>query len=105
MKQHTIRRRGLIGAAGALAVAHAWPARTDEIPIVIGQSGHLSGPLAPSFKGTLAGQRIADKQVPLVGVYTGSPALRAKHHPYFFTTMASYRDEVVKMVEGGRYLR
>jgi len=166
MTQHTIRRRGLIGAAGAIAVVHAWPAHAEDQPIVIGQSGHLSGPLAPSFKGTLAGQRIAldefnakggvegrmvklvqlddaydpakcaqnvqrlideekctalfglaatgnvaavlpmlmDKQVPLVGVYTGSPSLRAKHHPYFFTTMASYRDEVLKMVKNQKTL-
>src|SRR5262245_18881285 len=166
MAQYTIRRRGLIGAAGALAVAHVLPARAEDSPIVIGQSGHLSGPLAPSFKGTLAGQRIAldefnakggvegrpvklvqlddaydpakcaqnvqkliddekctalfglaatanvaavlpmlaVKQVPLVGVYTGSPALRAKHHPFFFTTMASYRDEVVKMVKNQKTL-
>ncbi len=41
---------------------------------------------------------LAEKKVPLVSVYTGSPALRVKQHPYFFTTMASYRDEVVQMV-------
>lgn len=41
---------------------------------------------------------LAEKKVPLVGVYTGSPVLRAKQHPYFFTTMASYRDEVVQMM-------
>lgn len=60
MTQFCSRRRGLIGATAALAAAHVWPARAaDDGPIVIGQSGHLSGPLAPSFKGTLAGQRIA----------------------------------------------
>lgn len=42
---------------------------------------------------------LADKKVPLVGVYTGAPALRTKQHPYFFTAMASYRDEVVQMVK------
>jgi ABC-type branched-subunit amino acid transport system substrate-binding protein len=47
---------------------------------------------------------IHEKQVPLIGVYTGSPALRMKHHPYFFTTMASYRDEVVKMVRNQKTL-
>ncbi|MGY4828800.1 ABC transporter substrate-binding protein [Sphaerotilaceae bacterium SBD11-9] len=41
---------------------------------------------------------LSEKKVPLVCVYTGSPALRTKQHPYFFTTMASYRDEVVQMV-------
>lgn len=128
--------------------------------IVIGQSAHLSGPLAPTMKAVLRGQDLAleevnrkggingrrvrlvtlddaydpkkcaenvvslidqhkavalyglastanvaavlpilaDKKVPLVGVYTGAPVLRAKQHPYFFTTMASYRDEVVQMV-------
>jgi branched-chain amino acid transport system substrate-binding protein len=42
---------------------------------------------------------LAEKQVPLVGVYSGVPTLRAKHHPYFFTHTASYRDEVVHMVK------
>jgi branched-chain amino acid transport system substrate-binding protein len=41
---------------------------------------------------------LAERKVPLVGVYTGAPALRAKQHPYFFTAMASYLDEVVQMV-------
>jgi ABC-type branched-subunit amino acid transport system substrate-binding protein len=41
---------------------------------------------------------LSEKKIPLVGVYTGSPVLRAKQHPYFFTTMASYRDEVVQMI-------
>lgn len=166
MTPHTIRRRGLIGAAAAFALAHVSSTRASDAPIVIGQSGHLSGPLAPSFKGTLNGQQLAldelnasggiegrpvrlvqlddaydparcaqnvqklideekctalfglaatanvaavlpllmDRQVPLIGVYTGSPALRAKHHPYFFTTMASYRDEVVKMVRNQKTL-
>jgi ABC-type branched-subunit amino acid transport system substrate-binding protein len=166
MKSHTIGRRGVLGAAGAIAIGHVLPARADDSPIVIGQSGHLSGPLAPTFKGTLGGQKVAldefnakggvegrpvrlvqlddaydpakcaqnvqklideekctalfglastanvaavlpmlaEKQVPLIGVYTGSPALRAKHHPYFFTTMASYRDEVIKMVRNQKTL-
>jgi branched-chain amino acid transport system substrate-binding protein len=42
---------------------------------------------------------LAEKKVPLVSVYTGAPSLRAPHHPYFFTTMASYRDEVTKMMQ------
>jgi branched-chain amino acid transport system substrate-binding protein len=42
---------------------------------------------------------LAEKQVPLIGVYTGAPTLRAKNHPYFFTHTASYRDEVVQMVK------
>ena len=37
---------------------------------------------------------LAEKKVPLVGVYTGAPNLRVKHHPYFFTTQASFKDEV-----------
>ena len=41
---------------------------------------------------------LLEKKVPLIGVYTGLPALRAKQHPYFFTTMASYRDEIAQMV-------
>lgn len=42
---------------------------------------------------------LAERKVPLVGVYTGAPSLRTQHHPYFFTTMASYRDEVLKMID------
>ncbi|GAB4558867.1 MAG: ABC transporter substrate-binding protein [Rhizobacter sp.] len=41
---------------------------------------------------------LMEKKVPLISVYTGLPALRAKQHPYFFTTMASYRDEIAQMV-------
>lgn len=41
---------------------------------------------------------VAEKKVPLIGAYGGSPSLRVKHHPYFFTAMASYRDEVVQMI-------
>ncbi|HEX6706934.1 MAG TPA: ABC transporter substrate-binding protein [Albitalea sp.] len=37
---------------------------------------------------------LLEKKVPLVGVYTGAPILRARHHPYFFTTQASFKDEV-----------
>lgn len=42
---------------------------------------------------------LAEKKVPLISVYTGAPSLRTPQHPYFFTTMASYRDEVGKMVQ------
>jgi branched-chain amino acid transport system substrate-binding protein len=145
-------------AAAPLAARGAPAAAADDI--VIGQSAHLSGPLAPTLQAVLKGQELAldefnrkggvggrkvrlvtlddaydpkrcvenvntlierdkvtalfglastanvaavlpllaEKKVPLVGVYTGAPALRAKQHPYFFTAMASYRDEVVKMV-------
>jgi ABC-type branched-subunit amino acid transport system substrate-binding protein len=41
---------------------------------------------------------LAEKKVPLVSLYTGSPTLRVKHHPYFFTTVGSYRDEVAAMI-------
>lgn len=41
---------------------------------------------------------IAEKHVPLISVYTGSPALRVTPNPYFFTTQASYADELIKMV-------
>ncbi|HJW10477.1 MAG TPA: ABC transporter substrate-binding protein [Albitalea sp.] len=155
-------RRDCLRSAVALAAAGfaSREAAADGDEIVIGQSAHLSGPLAPTVvpvikgqqlaldevnrKGGIGGRRVrlitlddaydpkrcvenvstlierdkvlalfglastanvgavlpllAEKQVPLVGVYTGAPALRAKQHPYFFTTMASYRDEVVQMV-------
>ena len=41
---------------------------------------------------------LAECKVPLISAYTGSPALRLKQHPYFFTTQASYADELVRMV-------
>jgi branched-chain amino acid transport system substrate-binding protein len=156
------RRQCLTGIAAAAAgfglTRHALAAADD---IVIGQSAHLSGPLAPTLTAVLKGQDeaidelnrkggiggrkvrlitlddaydpkrchenvktlierdkvlaltglastanvaavlplLAEKQVPLVGVYTGSPSLRQKQHPYFFTAIANYRDEVVQMVK------
>ena len=42
---------------------------------------------------------LAEKQVLLIGPYTGAPNLRMRQHPFFFTTMASYRDEVVAMMK------
>ncbi|SEK16757.1 MULTISPECIES: ABC transporter substrate-binding protein [unclassified Variovorax] len=175
------RRQAATALADAAAGLAAWPALAREAAreagpgpgpgssasaspgsgdIVIGQSAHLSGPLAPTLKAVLRGQDmalaefnrkggvggrsvslvtlddaydaqktvsnvkellarpdvvalfgltntagiaaalplVAEKKVPLVGVYSGSPVLRARHNPYFFTTMASYRDEVVQMV-------
>jgi ABC-type branched-subunit amino acid transport system substrate-binding protein len=151
--------RGIAALAAAPLAARGAPAGAAE-DIVIGQSAHLSGPLAATLSAVLKGQALAidefnhkggvagrkvrlvtlddaydpkrcvdnvntlierervtalfglastanvaavlpllaEKKVPLVGVYTGAPALRAKQHPYFFTAMASYRDEVVKMV-------
>ncbi len=41
---------------------------------------------------------LLEKKVPLVGVYTGAPNLRMKHHPYFFTTQASFKDEIAYSV-------
>lgn len=41
---------------------------------------------------------VADKKIPLIAAYTGSPALRVKPHPTFFTTQASYIDELLKIV-------
>ncbi len=45
---------------------------------------------------------IAEKKVPLIAAYSGSPALRVAHNPYFFTTQASYADELVRMVRNLR---
>jgi ABC-type branched-subunit amino acid transport system substrate-binding protein len=156
------RRACLRGIAAAAAAATLGPrvALAAE-DIVIGQSAHLSGPLASTLTAVLKGQQlalddfnrrggvggrkvrlitlddaydskrcienvntlierdhvtalfglastanvaavlplIAEKRMPLVGVYTGAPALRVKPHPTFFTAMASYRDEVVQMVK------
>jgi ABC-type branched-subunit amino acid transport system substrate-binding protein len=160
-RRHALRA---VASASALASTPLWAqdkeAAGGSNEIRIGQSAHLTGPLAPSFVPVLKGQDLAieevnrkggihgrplklitlddaydakkcvenvntlldkdkvvalyglastpnvgavlpilaEKKVPLVCVYTGSPVLRAKHHPYFFTTMASYRDEVAQMV-------
>ena len=162
-----IHRRRALAALAALSVspwsrAQSEPAAVGKgADIVIGQSAHLSGPLAGTLKSVLRGQELVleefnrrggvggrrvklvtlddaydpkrcvenvntlierdkavalfglastanvgavlpvltETKVPLVGVYTGAPALRAKQHPYFFTAMASYRDEVVQMVK------
>lgn len=48
---------------------------------------------------------LAEKQVPLVGVYTGATQLRTKLHPYFFTNTASYRDEVLHMLRNLKTLQ
>jgi branched-chain amino acid transport system substrate-binding protein len=45
---------------------------------------------------------IVEKRVPLISAYSGSPALRTQANPYFFTTQASYADELVKMVRNLR---
>lgn len=37
---------------------------------------------------------IAEKRMPLIGVYTGAHVLRLRHHPTLFTTQASFKDEV-----------
>jgi branched-chain amino acid transport system substrate-binding protein len=154
-------RRACLRTLAALAAAPLAARAAPADDIVIGQSAHLSGPLAPTLKAVLKGQELAleefnrkggvggrkvrlvtlddaydpkrclenvntlidrdkvtalfglassanvaavlpllvERKMPLVGVYTGAPALRAKQHPYFFTAMASYRDEVVKMVK------
>ena len=41
---------------------------------------------------------LAQAKLPLVSVYTGSPAIMGVQHPYLFTTRASYADELVKIV-------
>lgn len=168
------RRHALktVAAAGGVASTPLWAQSNDAASpasaalignskeIRIGQSGHLTGPYAPTFLPVVEGQKLAiedfnrkggvrgrpvrllilddaydpkrtvenyqqlidkekvvalfgvastpaalaafpllmEKKVPLVCSYSGSPALRVKQHPYFFTTMASYRDEVNKMV-------
>jgi branched-chain amino acid transport system substrate-binding protein len=41
---------------------------------------------------------IAEKHVPLIAAYSGSPALRTLPNPYFFTTQAGYDDELIRIV-------
>lgn len=177
MSQSLSRRHWLALGAAALAPAvRAQPAASAPAaagpagrfePVNIGQSAHLSGPLAPTFTGVLQGQRLAltqfnarggvggrpvqlitlddgydpkrcvanvrqlierervtalfglastpnvaavlpllaERQVPLVGIYGGSPSLRVQQHPYFFTTTASYRDEVLHMLRNQKTLQ
>lgn len=47
---------------------------------------------------------LAEKKVPLVGAYTGALQFRAKHHPYFFTCLASYSDELRHIVRNQKTL-
>ncbi len=159
-QSHWTRRHALqtAAAAGSTMWLPSWAQDGNEIKI--GQSVHLTGPLAPSFLPVLTAQRLAleeinrkggiagrsvklitlddaydpkkaientnkliddekvvglfgyastanvasvlpilsEKKVPLIGIYGGSPSLRVKQHPYFFTTMASYKDEVIQMI-------
>jgi branched-chain amino acid transport system substrate-binding protein len=149
-----------VAAASAMSLMPSWAQDAKQKEVVIGQSCHLTGPLAPSLIPLLKGQDLAieeinrkggiggkplrlikrddafdpkkaienthkfidedkvvaltgyastanvgavlpillEKKMPLVGAYGGSPSLRVKQHPYFFTTTASYRDEVVQMI-------
>lgn len=41
---------------------------------------------------------LMQRQVPLIGLYSGADQLRRQQHPYFFTTMASFSDEMRQMV-------
>lgn len=41
---------------------------------------------------------LAEARLPLISVYTGSPAVRTQANPFVFTTRASYADELVKIV-------
>ena len=41
---------------------------------------------------------LAQTKVPLISIYTGSPAVRASNSPYLFTTRANYADELLKIV-------
>lgn len=60
--------------------------------------------LASPFTVAAALPVVQAKQVPLVNVYTGAPALRAKHYPYFFTSLASLKDEVSAILKNLRVL-
>ncbi len=42
---------------------------------------------------------LLEQKTPMITAITGSPALRQKFHPYFFTAQASYIDELVKIVD------
>jgi branched-chain amino acid transport system substrate-binding protein len=161
-RPHAVSRRtAAFALAGLPFAARAnTPAKPDARDLLVGQSAPLSGFMAPTMTGVLAGQQlaldeanrrggiagrrvrleladdafepvrtlqnarsfvedkgaialfgtvgtaqtaavlpyVADKRVPLIAAYSGSPALRVQPNPYFFTTQASYADELVKMV-------
>lgn len=154
------RRATLVALAATGLPAFTAAAETQRNELLVGQSAPLSGMMAPTMLGVLAGQQlaldeanrrggvhgrrvrlvtlddafdpakalenartlveqqgavalfgfvgtsqtaavlpyVAEKQVPLIAAYSGSPALRARPNPYFFTTQASYVDELVRMV-------
>lgn len=160
------RRRLALATAATLALPSVARAQAGGEPILLGQSAHLSGPLAAPMAAVIKGQSLAldqfnarggvdgrkvrlttlddaydakrcvenvnrlidqdkvtalyglastanigavlpmlaQKKVPLVGIYSGSPVLRARPHPYFFTTMASYSDEVAQMMRNQKTL-
>jgi ABC-type branched-subunit amino acid transport system substrate-binding protein len=154
------RRHALQSLAAAAGAAAGFPALAQDNEIRIGQSIHLTGPMAATTSQSLKGQALAldevnraggvngrpvklvqlddqydmqrcianvksliethkvsalfglansqaigatlpllaERKMPLVGIYSGSPALRVQQHPCLFTTAASFRDEVVQMV-------
>ena len=154
------RRHALQSLAAAAGAATGFPALAQDTEIRIGQSIHLTGPLAATTSQSLKGQALAldevnraggvngrpvkliqlddqydpqrcianvksliethkvsalfglansqaigatlpllaERKMPLIGIYSGSPALRVQQHPCLFTTSASFRDEVVQMV-------
>ncbi|ARN22150.1 ABC transporter substrate-binding protein [Piscinibacter gummiphilus] len=154
------RRHALQSLAAAAGAATGFPALAQDNEIRIGQSIHLTGPMAATTSQSLKGQALAldevnraggvngrpvkliqlddqydaqrcvanvkslidthkvsalfglansqaigatlpllaERKMPLIGIYSGSPALRVQQHPCLFTTAASFRDEVVQMV-------
>lgn len=154
------RRHALQSLAAAAGAAAGFPALAQDTEIRIGQSIHLTGPMAATTSQSLKGQALAldevnraggvngrpvklvqlddqydpqrcvanvksliethkvsalfglansqaigatlpllaERKMPLIGIYSGSPALRVQQHPCLFTTAASFRDEVVQMV-------
>lgn len=154
------RRHALQSLAAAAGAAAGVPALAQDNEIRIGQSIHLTGPMAATTSQSLKGQALAldevnraggvngravklvqlddqydaqrcianvkslidthkvsalfglansqaigatlpllaERKMPLIGIYSGSPALRVQQHPCLFTTAASFRDEVVQMV-------
>ena len=154
------RRHALQSLAAAASAVAGVPALAQDNEIRIGQSIHLTGPMAATTSQSLKGQALAldevnraggingrpvrlvqlddqydaqrcvanvrtlidthkvaalfglansqaigaslpllaERRMPLIGIYSGSPALRVQQHPCLFTTAASFRDEVVQMV-------
>lgn len=76
------------------------PARTLAQTRVLLDEHHVSALFAYGTGSGIAAvlPLLAERKVPLLGLYTGADQLRAQPHPYLFTTTASYGEELRQIV-------